>query len=283
MASNVSVWLDGVPGSALPLPDRGLDFGDGLFETLLLENGRALFRQAHLERLRVGLAALALPDCSSTAEQHLERVCADIVSRGWPWAALRITVTRGAGERGYAAPAQVTPRIIITASPMQHDCRQMPQPAALVFADLRLSSEPFLAGVKHLNRLEQVIAATQARQAQADESVLLDHSGRVVSVAAGNLFFVVGKELVTPPLAACPIHGTRRRLVIEQLAPALGLDIREARVESEFFSSCDEVFFTNSLQGLRPVKTLGAASWETYPVCEALFEQYLREVDLCAG
>ena len=283
MASNVSVWLDGVPGSALPLPDRGLDFGDGLFETLLLENGRALFRQAHLERLRVGLAALALPDCSSTAEQHLERVCADIVIRGWPWAALRITVTRGAGERGYAAPAQVTPRIIITASPMQHDCRQMPQPAALVFADLRLSSEPFLAGVKHLNRLEQVIAATQARQAQADESVLLDHSGRVVSVAAGNLFFVVGKELVTPPLAACPIHGTRRRLVIEQLAPALGLDIREARVESEFFSSCDEVFFTNSLQGLRPVKTLGAASWETYPVCEALFEQYLREVDLCAG
>ncbi|MCP4466897.1 MAG: aminodeoxychorismate lyase [Halieaceae bacterium] len=283
MASNVSVWLDGVPGSALPLPDRGLDFGDGLFETLLLENGRALFRQAHLERLRVGLAALALPDCSSTAEQHLERVCADIVSRGWPWAALRITVTRGAGERGYAAPAQVTPRIIITASPIQHDCRQMPQPAALVFADLRLSSEPFLAGVKHLNRLEQVIAATQARQAQADESVLLDHSGRVVSVAAGNLFFVVGKELVTPPLAACPIHGTRRRLVIEQLAPALGLDIREARVESEFFSSCDEVFFTNSLQGLRPVKTLGSASWETYPVCEALFEQYLREVDLCAG
>ena len=283
MASNASVWLDGVPGSALPLPDRGLDFGDGLFETLLLENGRALFRQAHLERLRVGLAALALPDCSSTAEQHLERVCADIVSRGWRWAALRITVTRGAGERGYAAPAQVTPRIIITASPMQHDCRQMPQPAALVFADLRLSSEPFLAGVKHLNRLEQVIAATQARQAQADESVLLDHSGRVVSVAAGNLFFVVGKELVTPPLAACPIHGTRRRLVIEQLAPALGLDIREARVDSEFFSSCDEVFFTNSLQGLRPVKTLGAASWETYPVCEALFEQYLREVDLCAG
>lgn len=283
MASNVSVWLDGVPGSALPLPDRGLDFGDGLFETLLLENGRALFRQAHLERLRVGLAALALPDCSSTAEQHLERVCGDIVNRGWPWAALRITVTRGAGERGYAAPAQVTPRIIITASPIQHDCRQMPQPAALVFADLRLSPEPFLAGVKHLNRLEQVIAATQARQAQADESVLLDHSGRVVSVAAGNLFFVVGKELVTPPLAACPIHGTRRRLVIEQLAPALGLDIREARVESEFFSSCDEVFFTNSLQGLRPVKTLGSASWETYPVCEALFEQYLREVDLCAG
>ena len=283
MASSVAVWLDGVPGSSLPLPDRGLDFGDGLFETLLLENGRALFKQAHLERLRVGLGALALPDCSSRAEQYLDLVCADIVSRDWPWAAARITVTRGAGERGYAAPAQVTPRIIITVSPLQHDCRQMPQPATLVLADLRLSSEPFLAGVKHLNRLEQVIAATQARQAQADESVLLDHSGQVVSVAAGNLFLVVGGEVLTPPLAACPIHGTRRRLVIEQLAPALGLDIREARLEREVFSSCDEVFFTNSLHGLRPVKALGSASWETHPVCQALFEQYIREVDSCAG
>ena len=138
MTSPPAIWLDGTLCTALPLPDRGLDFGDGLFETLLLRDGAPLFETLHLERLERGLAALGFPACLDDVAEYLAASYNDIAGRGWSWASLRITVTRGTGPRGYAPPAPAKPRCIATASPLPRDGLTMLPPAHLVCAEVVL-------------------------------------------------------------------------------------------------------------------------------------------------
>jgi len=272
------IWLDGEPTTNLPLPDRGLNFGDGLFETLLLKRGRPLFVEQHLQRLRLGLAVLALPDCLLTARRHLESAATAVGNKGWNWAVLRLTITRGAGPRGYAPPDQPTVRILVEASKLDRNCSQMSTPAGLCVAEIRLSSQPFLAGIKHLNRLEQVLAAAEGRAKGADECVVLDQYEHVISVVAGNLFVVRGGELVTPKLIECGVEGTRRRLIIDNWGPSIGLEVREATLGLTDLDDAEEVFYSNSLLGVRPVATLGERSWDSHRVCSALFQRILEEV-----
>ncbi len=278
MSTQSEIWLDGAPASALPLPDRGLDFGDGLFETLLLHRGLPLYASLHLQRLRLGLEILGFPDCRTSVEEQLESAASAVQARGWRWTALRMTISRGAGPRGYAPPLVARPRIIISATELDRNCQQMSAPASLSVAAVRWPTQPLLVGIKHLNRLEQVLAADQCRAAGADETVMLDQSGRVVSVAAGNLFLLYGRQLLTPALVDCGIAGTRRRRLIEQWAPALGLAVIESTVSLQELAAADEVFYSNSLQGLRPVASLGERRWDSHEMCEALFRQYQGEL-----
>lgn len=272
------LWLDGVPASALPLPDRGLDFGDGLFETLLLKQGRPLYRELHMERLHLGLQRLGFPDCLELARVHLDRAIEDLCDRPWAWCALRVTVSRGAGPRGYAPPSPTSPRIIISAVLLDRDCSVMQAAAQVTLASLRWGSQPALAGLKHLNRLEQVLAAKEYRDAGRDEAVMLDQAGLAVSMTAGNLFIVQGGELITPPIQDCGIAGTRRRLVLERWAPAVGLSAREAVLSLEEVEAATEVFFSNSLVGLRPVASFHNSRWVSHEICESLYKQYRSEL-----
>jgi len=278
VSAQTATWLDGAPTSALPLPDRGLDFGDGLFETLLLCRGAPLYADIHLRRLQRGLQALAFPECLATARQQLE-VAANVArDRGWPWAVLRLTVSRGPGPRGYTPPESSQPRIIITATELDRDCSQMSGPASLSLATLRWPLQPALAGLKHLNRLEQVLAAAERRDRGTDEAIMLDQQGQLVSVIAGNLFLVQGKRVLTPALDTCGIAGTRRQLVLEQWAARLGLQAQASTLGLQDLASADEVFFSNSLLGLRPVASFGEHQWHSHPTCQALFDLYRDEL-----
>jgi 4-amino-4-deoxychorismate lyase len=274
VTAHPAIWIDGEPAEALPLPDRGLDFGDGLFETLLVWRGRPLFPELHLQRLGAGLQALSFPDCVDAVGRQLETVAAFVTDR--EWTALRLTVTRGAGPRGYTPPHEVRPRIIISASTLTHDCATMASPAHVQLGTVRWPTQPLLAGLKHLNRLEQVLAASEARSLACDETVMLDQQGNVISVAAGNLFLLVEGRLLTPLLDDCGIAGTRRRLLLEQWAPALGLPVEQTRVSVQQMLSAEEVFYSNSLLGLRPVASLGERHWHKHPVCQALHRCYLE-------
>ena len=280
MAGSPAIWLDGERTTALPLPDRGLDFGDGLFETLLVNQSRILFPQLHMQRLEHGLATLRFPDTDSNTMalvgQQLTLACEAIQS--WRWAALRLTVTRGQGPRGYAPPAHPAPRIIIIATQLESNHQAMRPAAQLALASIRWSSQPALAGLKHLNRLEQVLAAAQAREAGADEALMLGQQGNAISVSSGNLFIVTGGRLLTPAIVDSGIAGTRRRRVMELWAPAIGLAAEEATLSTADLESADEVFYSNSLVGLRPVASFGGRQWLDHPVCEALYSQYLGEM-----
>ncbi len=272
------LWLDGAPASALPLPDRGLDFGDGLFETLLLRHGEPLFVEPHMQRLGRGLELLGFPDCLERAATELAQSAAAIAGRGWPWSALRLTLTRGAGPRGYAAPPQARPRIVIKATQLTQDCAQQEQAARLAVARIRWATQPALAGIKHLNRLEQVLAATECRSKGFDELLMLAQSGHAVSVTAGNLFLLREGQLLTPVLRDSGIAGTRRRLVMERWAPAIGLRTVECDLSVADVEAADEVFYSNSLLGVRPVASLGDRRWAQHSVCDALHQQYLGEL-----
>ncbi len=274
MAQASVTWVDGKLASTLPLPDRGVDFGDGLFETLLLDRGRPLHLEAHLSRLTRGLQRLKFPPVTALAQTHLLVACAAIAQREVPWCAVRLTVTRGAGERGYAPSTNPRVRVICSATPLARDCAELLPPAALDIASWRWSTQPQLAGVKHLNRLDQVMVAQECQASGSDEMLVLDQNEQVVGVNTGNVFFRFGDRLMTPSLHQCGIHGTRRALIIETLAPALGLSVMETDIAQVEISSADEVFYSNSLIGLRPVKRCGATHWTDYSSCHALFQRY---------
>lgn len=267
-----AIWVDGEPGRALPLPDRGLDFGDGLFETLLLCNGQPLYLDYHLQRLTAGLQLLGFPDTLALATEQLQRVCTTLGDI--PWVAVRLTITRGAAPRGYAPPDDACPRVVITAAELLQDRRLFPAPSSLGWANIRWSSQPLLAGIKHLNRLEQVMAAREAQSMGCDEVVVLDQQGLVNSVSAGNLFLVSAGKLFTPVLETCGISGTRRRMIIEQWAPELGIELEQMHITPGQLAEADEVFYCNSLRGVQPVGRLGEHQWQAFPVCQALHRCY---------
>lgn len=277
MSTGTAIWLDGAPASALPLPDRGLDFGDGLFETLLLRRGQVLFPELHFKRLERGLQVLGFPAaCLRSARDQLEAVATAIARLGWNWTALRLTMTRGAGPRGYAPPPQPLPRILLAAVELDRDCAQMHPAASLSLASIAWPAQPALAGIKHTNRLEQVLAAREYVCAGADEAVMLDQAGQVVSAVAGNLFALSGGRLLTPPLDGCGIRGTRRELVVHDWAPAVGLQVGERALTPRDLEAADEVFYSNALLGVRPVARFGTRTWREHTLCRALHEQFRK-------
>jgi 4-amino-4-deoxychorismate lyase len=273
-----AIWVDGEQVSALPLPDRGLEFGDGLFETLLVCAGKPLHPELHLARMQRGCATLGFPDCESAVLAQLRQAAAAAGARGWRWSALRLTVTRGAGPRGYAPPTAAVPRIVASLTDIGDMPSAMGNPAVLGLASVRWATQPALAGIKHLNRLEQVLAAGEYRRAGHDEAVMLDQQGSVVSVVAGNLFIVQGDQLLTAPVETCGIAGTRRELVLRRWAPALGLAVREQSLSLDQLENAREVFYCNSLLGLRPVARVGQRAWSSHALCEALYRLYQAEL-----
>jgi len=262
----------------MPLPDRGLEFGDGLFETLLVADGRALYPDLHLQRLERGLEILGFPRCLGQVESCLDVATSGIAQQHWSWASLRLTVSRGGGPRGYAPPASPRPRILAQASPLHRECRTLQPPARLVQAAIRLPWQPALAGIKHLNRLEQVLAAHEGRRRDADEVLVLDSFESLAGVAAGSLFLRLGDKLSTPKLDGCGVAGTRRELVMQRWASAVGLEVAEARLTIDDLARADEVFYSNALCGLRPVAAVDRLVWSEHSACEALFQQFVDEL-----
>lgn len=278
MSGDTAIWLNGAEATALPLPDRGLEFGDGLFETLLLKGALPLYCELHLSRLQAGCRALMFPDCIDAVRDQLQQAAAASAARDWRWSAMRVTLTRGAGPRGYAPPGKAEPRIIIAVTRLPEIPNRLPAPARLGLASVRWSAQPLLAGLKHLNRLENVLAARECRDAGYDEAVMLDQRARPISVVAGNLFAVCDDRLVTAPLQSCGIAGTRRNLVMQRWGPLLGLDVCEDFMSLDQLQGAQEVFYCNSLLGLRPVASFGQQTWSEHPVCESLYQLYRDEL-----
>jgi 4-amino-4-deoxychorismate lyase len=268
-----ATWVDGKRQRELPLPDRGLDYGDGLFETLLLENNQALFPELHWQRLQRGLRVLDFPDCMELVRSHCQSAIADLRQHEWRRAALRVTVTRGQGPRGYMPPRVPVPRVVISATALP-EIRELPAPASLVQAAMRWGTQPALSGIKHLNRLEQVLAAGEIPRGGAEEALMLGQAGQLVSVSSGNLFVVIGDEIHTPLLDECGVAGTRRQLVIDAWAPAAGYRVSESRMDVAALADASEVFYSNTLWGLRPVGSCGDLRWDRHTVCQDLYRQY---------
>lgn len=248
--------VDFVGIDRLDVADRGLMYGDGLFETLRVAGGAVPLWPRHAERLHASAVRLGLPAPDSDAilaeVQHL--------AQGLPDAVARITFTAGCGERGYARPHQVTPTTVIGVGPLALAADMYRDGIALRLCDMRLGDQPRLAGMKHLNRLEQVLARSEWDDTQWQEGLMADQQGRLVCATAANLFAVVAGRLVTPPVDRCGVAGVARAEVL-----AVG-DVDLAYLSPQQLVEADEVFLTSAVRGILPVRAFAGRTWQPGPV-----------------
>ncbi|GMQ77294.1 MAG: aminodeoxychorismate lyase [Gammaproteobacteria bacterium] len=247
--------------------DRGLHFGDGVFETVAIEDGRALCLDRHLARLTRGCARLAIrAPGAATLEEECARVC-DGVGR----AVLKLVITRGASGRGYAPDPRVSATRVVARYPWpQYPADSRSGGVAVRICATRLGRNPRLAGVKHLNRLEQVLARIEEDPAGCDEGIMLDGRGRVIAGIMCNVFARRGERLCTPDLSGCGVAGIMRELVLEAAQQVTGLEPQVATLAVDELSSAEECFLTNSLIGIWPIKIFDGKPLRVGPVAHEL-------------
>lgn len=231
--------------------NRGLAYGDGLFETMRVHAGGIPLLPRHLNRLDVGLRRLGIPHQERSWHLFLLDCCRELDA-----GVLKLIVTRGEGGRGFLPPPAGTPVIIISLHPLPHyDIDYAEHGIAIGVSPVRLGKNPLLAGMKHLNRLEQVLIRQALDGAGFIEGVVLDADDLVVEGAFSNICIVSGNVLKTPLLNSAGVAGVMREWVLEQ-GPSLGLDVSECELRLADVLAADEVFLCNSINGLWPVTAI---------------------------
>ena len=265
--SDVRTWVDGVEGNAVPADDRGLQYGDGVFETILVRNGIPRFLALHRERLRRGLTQLGI---QFLASRELEDDIARASATAPPLAILKIIVTRGSARRGYAPPEKVVARRIVSlwpTTPLSTDIIE--NGVILNVARLRLPQPSPFAGLKHLNRLENVMAATDGPGGAIFDALMLDTSERLVSGTSSNVFLVKGGEIVTPRVDRVGVTGVMRQVVLRE-ALRLGIAAREQDLVLDDLKSADGMFITNARIGVVPVQRVREHSFRMTDIASRL-------------
>jgi 4-amino-4-deoxychorismate lyase len=261
--------INGAPNQIITPADRGLAYGDGLFETIKLHNGSPCLLEFHQERLYQGLARLKFSDQAIKAVQESLNVSvSQLVSfaneHALPAAVMKWVVTRGVGLRGYNPEGADQPSVIASVAPY-HPMKERNINGVSVFVcDTPLARNPFLSGLKHLNRLEQVLARAEWQSTEYAEGLMLDTEGHVVEGTMSNLFWVKGGEVFTPDLTYCGIEGTLRRFIIQTLN-AQGQSVHIVSEGLNAIKDADEVFVCNSLIGIWPVTQMMGCHWDVGP------------------
>lgn len=231
--------------------NRGLNYGDGLFETVRVDRGTLPLWARHLARLREGAQRLgiALPDPA-----FIEARIGDVIA-GTEAGVLKLLLTRGDGGRGYAPPVDAPPVWMLSLHPLP------PQVAGLRLhaCETRLAIQPALAGIKHCNRLEQVLARAEAERAGCDEGLMRDADGRPVCATSANLLAHRDGRWLTPPLERCGVAGVLRGWLLEQ-----GL-VEVAELAASDIDSAAALALCNAVRGILPVSMLGARTWAAHP------------------
>ncbi|MBZ0105098.1 MAG: aminodeoxychorismate lyase [Sulfuricella denitrificans] len=252
---NFMMLINGIPVDAVSANDRGLLYGDGVFRTLKREGGLSRCWPRHYAKLAHDCAALGLrcPDAATLAFE-LAQLPPDCVAK--------IIVTRGPGARGYAIAADVLPTRIVTASALPgYPESHCSSGVKAHLCKLRLSSQPRLAGIKHLNRLENVLARMEWDDASVAEGLLLDEAGSVIEGTMSNVFAWQGGVLHTPDLSRCGVAGVQRDRILF-LAAELGLSVAVAPLELDELMAADEVLLSNSVIGLWQVREFNGRVWQ---------------------
>ena len=262
-----SSLVDGEFCNVLPADDRGLAYGDGLFETVLVFSGQPVWWPEHLDRLRRGAVRLGIePPADALWDADAAKLMN--ANSGRSPCVLKLILTRGSGSRGYAPSPTSLPRRIVQLRPAPViDAGWRRDGVRLRWCDLRLSLQTRLAGIKHLNRLEQVLARAEWSDADIAEGVLLDVEENVVCATAANIFVVRDRHLVTPAVERCGVAGVCRM----HLLNVMGASVRSVSVTD--LLSAEELFVCSSVRGILPVAALGDQRWPIGPVtrqCMAL-------------
>ena len=261
----MQAWLDGLPADTLGLKSRGLAYGDGLFETIAVHAGQPILLERHLARLLGGCERLGICQDASLLRSEL-LAYASALGEG----VIKLIITRGDSPRGYAPdPGATAIRILQGGAPAHYPTGHAEQGVRLYPCTTRLAEQPLLAGLKHLNRLEQVLARSEWTDPTFAEGMMLDMSGRVIEGVYSNLFLVQGGVLLTADLQRCGVAGVMRAELMAQ-ARASGIEVREAELWPADLAEADEVFVCNSVYGVWPVLGVASMNWSPGPLTRKL-------------
>lgn len=241
---------------ALAPDERGLAYGDGLFETMRIDRGGVPWWPRHRARLAEGARRLGItPPGDTWLDARVAELAAN-VDRG----VLKLVLTRGAGGRGYLPPDALAPTVVLSV-------HSLPPPAGgleVAWSPIRLGIQPALAGIKHLNRLEQVLARREADAAGAHEALMLDTNGGLVCATAANVMVLGEGHWLTPPVSRSGVAGVCRGWLLEQ-----GL-ARESELPRATVDAARAVILCNAVRGILPVARLDGRGLAHDPAIDSI-------------
>ena len=228
--------------------DRGFSYGDGVFRTFAICLGH--HKSAHIWSINYqklvsdcNVLGIVCPSAQILFDDMSQLLAVD------EFAVIKIIITRGEGTRGYAPPAIAIPnRVVIKSAMPSYPAQNTSEGITLTVCDIHLPHQPKLAGIKHLNKLENVLAKMELKVSQIADGILLDTYENVIECTSSNLFLRIANTLITPDLSQCGVAGVTRQRIIE-LAPSLNFAVKVQKITLHELLQADEVFICNSLIG----------------------------------
>ncbi|MFM2082949.1 MAG: branched-chain-amino-acid transaminase [Verrucomicrobiota bacterium] len=258
--------------AVVPLFDRGLLYGDGLFETVRVHGGQAVRLTQHLARLQSGADFLRIK--IPYAPEKISALAVRLLAKNkFRAGLLRLTLTRGVGARGYSPRGADTPTFAMSLHPLPPPKRV----GRLVTAALRLPAADPLARHKTANKLVQILARAEADEARADEALLLNSRGQIAETTSANIFIIVAGKVLTPPVSAGILPGLMRAAVLE-LCAQLGLPAREQNFSPARLRRAEGVFLTSTAQSLVEVTALDGHRLRRSPLVKTLRAAFIAQL-----
>lgn len=282
------ILINGVSKQHIEISDRGFQYGDGLFETIEVRDGQAVFLERHLERLNAGCHRLHIPfPGAELLSFEVKELCREKACDLSPVrAVLKIIVTRGSGGRGYRQPDVIQPTRVLSLHPYP-DYPEIYKEQGIVvrFCSTCLGLNPSLAGIKHLNRLEQVMARSEWNDPAIQEGLMLDVNDHVIEGTMTNLFYVKNNSLYTAVLTQSGVAGIMR-FIIMTISADHDLSVIEHVFTKDELLSADEVFVCNSIIGIWPIKQIATTSFSVGPITQSIqiwLDRFIHDDCMDAG
>ena len=266
---NPVVLINGVEQDKISVFNRNMQYGDGLFETCVARDNQILFWPRHYSRLEIGCVKLNinkidegvwLSDIKKAFELSSKKNCI-----------VKLILSRGDSLRGYGYKDDIEPVRVVIVSEMYQPLFN--KEFSLEYAISGYHSNPQLAGIKHCNRLEQILARSNL---SSNEAIMLDEKENIISVTQGNIYFIFGNKLLTPKLDRCGVVGSRRSLILE-LAMSLKMEALESNISINQAQKADEVFISNSVIGIQPVHSIESYKLGKNPLTEKIQKAFLSK------
>ena len=263
------ILINGDELSKVSVFSRNMQFGDGLFETCVGSNGKILFWAMHVKRLNDGCEKLNIKKIAESLWLNDIKKAVSLSSH--KNYVIKLILSRGESLRGYGYKGDIEPVRIVIVSQLKKP--KVNKSFSLEYLDSGYHSNPKLAGIKHCNRLEQVLARAGLL---SDEGIMLDENENVISVTQGNIYFIFGDKLLTPILDRCGVMGSRRSLILE-LARSLKIVALESDISIDYARQADEVFISNSIIGIQPVHSIESHKLGKNPLSEKIQKAFLSK------
>ena len=263
------VLINGAKQSKISIFNRNSQFGDGLFETCLVENKKILFWINHFARLNRGCKQLKISKVDESV--WLSDVKKALSLCSYDRCVVKLILSRGESQRGYGFKDDIKPVRAVIISELQK--ATLNNSFSLEYCQSGYDSNPKLAGIKHCNRLEQVLARSDLK---SDEGIMLDENCNVISVTQGNIYAIHGNTLITPKLDKCGVEGTRRAVILD-LAKLLGIKVKVEALSVEKLGQADEVFISNSIIGIQSISQIGEISFGESPITKKIKDAFTEK------